>query len=66
MYVLCLLIVKLHSIKGNENKSKKVTKFKKTIQNQYECMCAQHMLFLAYVSAYVSGGASYAFAYVFL
>ena len=29
-------------------------------------MCAQHMLFLAYVSAYVSGGASYVFAYVFL
>ena len=29
-------------------------------------MCAQHMLFLAYVSAYVSGGASYVFPYVFL
>ena len=29
-------------------------------------MCAQHMLFLAYVSAYVSDGASYVFPYVFL
>ena len=29
-------------------------------------MCVQHVLFLAYVSAYVSGGASYVFPYVFL
>ena len=43
-----------------------VAKHTKTIQNQYDNICSQHMLFLAYVSAYVSGGASYVFPYVFL
>ena len=45
MYVLFLLIVKLHSIKGNENKPKKVTKItKNNIKSIWKHVCPTYAI----------------------